>query len=38
MPDIEELGVTADMITIDPDFFSPLVDHPLHLAFRIEKT
>ena len=38
MPEVEELGVTEEMVTFDPDFFSPLLDQPLHLAFRLEKT
>ncbi|MFZ0257654.1 MAG: class I SAM-dependent methyltransferase [Gammaproteobacteria bacterium] len=35
MPDVHELGVTDDHLTLDPDFFGPLVDQPLHVAFRI---
>ena len=37
MPDVEELHVTPTMVETDPDFFSPLVDQPLHLAIRVEK-
>ena len=37
MPDIEELWATPDIQAVDPDFFEPLADQPLHLAFRLEK-
>lgn len=38
MPEVEELCVVQEMVTLDPAFFGPLVDQPLHLAFRVEKT
>ena len=38
MPDLEELCVTPEMLEIDPEFFGPLTDEPLHLAFRVEKS
>jgi len=37
LPEIEELHVTPEMLEVDEDFFSPLTDRPLHLAFRMEK-
>ena len=37
MPELEELGVTPEMIDLDPAFFAPLSDQPLHLALRVEK-
>lgn len=37
LPEIEELHVTAEHIELDPAFFGPLRDEPLHLAFRIHK-
>ena len=37
MPEVEELGVTEEMLAVDPDFFGPLMDQPLHLALRIER-
>ena len=37
MPDVEELGVTAEHLELDPDFFGPLEDCPLHLALRVVK-
>ncbi len=38
MPDVEELSVTMDMLEIDMEFFLPLLDQPLHVAFQLEKT
>ena len=38
MPDLEELCVTPEMLAKDPDFFGPLTDEPLHLAFQVEKS
>ena len=35
LPDVHELGVTNDHLVLDPNFFSPLADQPLHVAFRI---
>jgi SAM-dependent methyltransferase len=37
LPEIEELHVTESIRSVDPAFFGPLVDQPLHLAFRVEK-
>ena len=37
LPVLEELHVTDEMLEIDAAFFSPLVDLPLHLAFRLVK-
>ena len=36
-PDFRELTVTEEHIAFDPEFFQPLYDQPLHIAFRIEK-
>jgi len=33
LPIIRELGVTSEMRAIDPPFFAPLMDIPLHMAF-----
>jgi len=30
--------VTADHLLLDPEFFTPLYDKPLHLAIRIQKS
>jgi hypothetical protein len=35
MPDVHELGVTAEHLRLDPAFFGPLVDQPLQVAFRL---
>lgn len=35
MPDLIELKVTQDMVDLDPKFFGPLLDFPLHVAMRI---
>ena len=37
MPEIQEYGVTDEMIALDESFFSPLKDIPLHMAFKITK-
>ena len=37
MPDVHELKITSEHINLDPEFFGPLQDLPLHLAFQIEK-
>ena len=37
MPVVRELGVTDEMIELDRDFFAPVQDIPLHLAFRVRK-
>ena len=38
MPEVEELGVTEEIRDVDPEWFGPLEDQPLHLAFRVEKS
>ncbi|MCH1575065.1 MAG: class I SAM-dependent methyltransferase [Flavobacteriales bacterium] len=35
MPHVEELHITAEHVALDPDFFGPLVDLPLHVAFSL---
>jgi SAM-dependent methyltransferase len=37
LPDIKELHITKDILAADPAFFEPLIDQPLHLAFKMEK-
>ena len=37
LPDVHELKITSDHVELDPEFFEPLLDLPLHLAFQIEK-
>jgi SAM-dependent methyltransferase len=37
LPDVHELRVTDAHIELDPAFFGPLRDLPLHLAFRVTK-
>lgn len=37
MPEVFELHINDEHIAIDPDFFSPLKDLPLHLAFKVLK-
>ncbi|HLU39118.1 MAG TPA: class I SAM-dependent methyltransferase [Planctomycetota bacterium] len=37
LPDVEELHVTPAHLALDPAFFAPLRDTPLHLAFRTVK-
>ena len=36
MPHVEELHITADHVALDPDFFGPLADLPLHVAFSLQ--
>ncbi|MBL6618888.1 MAG: class I SAM-dependent methyltransferase [Flavobacteriales bacterium] len=36
MPHVEELHITADHVALDPDFFGPLADLPLHVAFSLK--
>jgi len=38
MPKVKELGVLEEHMDIDKDFFSPVYDVPLHMAFRITKS
>ena len=35
MPILRELRVTPEILAIDPPFFSPLIDIPLHLAIAV---
>jgi SAM-dependent methyltransferase len=35
MPHVEELHITAEHVALDSDFFGPLVDLPLHVAFSL---
>lgn len=37
LPTIRELYPQPEHLAMDPDFFSPLKDKPLHLAFRITR-
>ena len=37
LPEVKELHVTDEHIALDPGFFKPLQDQPLHLAFRTRK-
>ena len=37
LPQVLELGVTPEIEQIDPGFFGPLVDVPLHAAFAIDR-
>lgn len=37
MPEIKELTVTAELVAIDGDFFSPLLNQPLHVLFKVTK-
>lgn len=37
IPEIRELGVTEEHMQSNPDFFKPVADIPLHMAFRVRK-
>jgi ubiquinone/menaquinone biosynthesis C-methylase UbiE len=37
MPAVRELHVTPEILAVDPQFFGPLVDIPLHLAVAVQK-
>jgi len=37
MPAVHELRITEEHVRQDPNFFGPLLDLPLHLAFEVEK-
>lgn len=37
LPELRELTVTPEILSIDPKFFGPLVDVPLHIAVSIER-
>ncbi|MCH9688559.1 MAG: class I SAM-dependent methyltransferase [Deltaproteobacteria bacterium] len=38
MPRVEELSVTEEHLALDPTFFEPVADMPLHVAFTVERT
>jgi hypothetical protein len=38
MPMVSELGVTSEMLELDPGFFGPLSDVPLHLAVKVVRS
>jgi SAM-dependent methyltransferase len=38
MPQVTELAVTAEMVELDPAFFGPLFDYPLHLAIKVARS
>jgi len=37
MPTVKELKVLPEHVELDPDFFGPLVDYPLHIAIKVRK-
>lgn len=37
LPEVQELGVLPEHLELDREFFSPVWDIPLHIAFRIRK-
>ncbi len=37
MPELKELTVTPDLMAIDEEFFSPLLNEPLHLLFKVSR-
>lgn len=37
MPEVHELHINAEHVALDPEFFTPLIDLPLHVAFKVEK-
>ena len=37
MPVLRELAVRPEHLELDRDFFDPVADLPLHLAFRVER-
>ena len=37
LPNLTELTVTPSLVEVDPGFFGPLLNVPLHLLFKIEK-
>jgi hypothetical protein len=37
MPDVQELYAQPKHLEIDPEFFEPLKDKPLHLAFQVTR-
>jgi len=37
MPEVKELTVTPELVALDKDFFSPLINEPLHVLFKVSK-
>jgi toxoflavin synthase len=37
MPRVRELGVTPELVALDPAFFGPAVDTPLHMAIEVTR-
>jgi SAM-dependent methyltransferase len=37
MPEVHELHINDEHVAIDPEFFTPLIDLPLHVAFKVKK-
>ncbi len=37
MPEVKELTVTPELVALDEAFFSPLLNEPLHMLFKITK-
>ncbi|MDM3870198.1 class I SAM-dependent methyltransferase [Porticoccus sp. W117] len=37
MPELQELTVTTELAQTDPEFFSPLINQPLHLLFKVSR-
>jgi len=37
MPEVYELKISQEHVDLDPDFFGPLLDLPLHVAFKIKR-
>lgn len=37
MPELKELSVTPELVAMDEAFFSPLLNEPLHVLFKVKK-
>lgn len=37
MPEVYELRISDEHVQIDEEFFTPLIDMPLHVAFKVKK-
>lgn len=37
MPEVVELKIDQSHVDLDPGFFTPLIDLPLHMAFKVKK-
>jgi SAM-dependent methyltransferase len=37
MPEVHELHINEEHVALDPEFFTPLIDLPLHVAFKVKK-